>query len=194
MLKRFHPKLKKPMVVIQPGEYYVTKEDEIIATVLGSCISVCLKDEKSGIAGMNHFMLPGDFRQADVFQSQSARYGMYAMELIVGDLLKLGGGKEKLTAKVFGGGHVLASVAQSSTSVPDNNIAFVEAFLSMEGIEILKQDVGGINGRQVLYMARSGRAFVRKLGVEKARTVLDRERKYRSSLQREVRDEDLTLF
>ena len=143
---------------------------------------------------MNHFMLPGDFRQADVFQSQSARYGMYAMELIVGDLLKLGGGKEKLTAKVFGGGHVLASVAQSSTSVPDNNIAFVEAFLSMEGIEILKQDVGGINGRQVLYMARSGRAFVRKLGVEKARTVLDRERKYRSSLQREVRDEDLTLF
>ena len=194
MLKRFHPKLKKPMVVIQPGEYYVTKEDEVIATVLGSCISVCLKDERSGIAGMNHFMLPGDFRQADVFQSQSARYGMYAMELIVGDILKMGGGKEKLTAKVFGGGHVLASVAQSSVRVPDNNIEFVEAFLSMEGIEILKQDVGGVSGRQVLYLARSGKAFVRKLGEDKAKTVLDRERKYRSSLQREVRDEDLTLF
>ena len=71
MFQRFHKKLGKPMVVIQPGEYYVTKKDEIIATVLGSCISVCIKDEKNQIAGMNHFMLPGDFAMEEVLISQS---------------------------------------------------------------------------------------------------------------------------
>ena len=87
MLKRYHQKLERHMVVLRPGEYYVTDQDEIIATVLGSCISVCVKDEKNQIAGMNHFMLPGDLRQSDDFTTHSARYGMYAMELLLGEII-----------------------------------------------------------------------------------------------------------
>jgi len=194
MVKRFHRKLKRPMIVIQPGEYYVTNKDEIIATVLGSCVSVCLKDERNGVGGMNHFMLPGDFSQEDVFTSQSARYGMYAMELIMGDLIKLGGDRQQLTAKVFGAAHVLDSVAQSQTSVPEANLKFVKAFLSMEGIKVLKSDVGGIYGRKVLYLPKSGKVFVKKLKPEAAPDLAAMESRYQKSLRREVKSEDLTLF
>jgi chemotaxis protein CheD len=194
MHKRFHPKLKRPMVVIQPGEYYVTREDEIIATVLGSCVSVCLKDEKRHIGGMNHFMLPGDFRIEDVFTSNSARYGMYAMEMVLGDLIKMGGDRSNLTAKIFGGGHVLHSVANSSNSVPSSNIAFVKAFMSMEGIPVLKEDLGGIHGRQVLFLPRAGRVFIKQLIPDADSALAVRERQYQSSLRREAKEEDVTLF
>ena len=194
MYKRFHAKLNRPMIIIQPGEYYVTKEDEIIATVLGSCISVCLKDEKNNIAGMNHFMLPGDFRMDDVFGSQSARYGMYAMEMVMGDLIKLGGDRSNLTAKVFGGGHVLHAINPNSDSVPSSNIQFIKAFLSMEGIPILKSDLGGRHGRKVLYLPRMGKVYVKPLIPEADTRLAARERQYETSLRREVKDEDLTLF
>jgi chemotaxis protein CheD len=194
MLKRFHSQLKRPMVVIKPGEYYVTDQDEVIATVLGSCISVCLKDEKNKIGGMNHFMLPGDFRQEDVFTSQSARYGMYAMEMVLGDLIKLGGDREHLIAKVFGGGHVLKSVAQNAQSVPTSNIQFVKSFLSMEGIKVLKTDVGGSLGRKVLYLPTSGKVFVKRLVPEAERQVAERDKKYQQHLKHQVGKENLTFF
>lgn len=194
MFKRYHAQLKRPMIIIQPGEYYVTKEDEIIATVLGSCISVCLKDEKNNIAGMNHFMLPGDFRMDDVFNSQSARYGMYAMEMIMGDLIKLGGDRSNLSAKVFGGGHVLQSVNPGANSVPSANIQFIKAFLSMEGIKVLKSDLGGSHGRKVLYLPRLGKVFVKQLVSDDNQVLASRERQYQTNLRRETKDEDLTLF
>ncbi len=194
MHKRYHPQLKRPMVIIQPGEYYVTKEDEVIATVLGSCISVCIKDEKNNIGGMNHFMLPGDFRLEDVFNSQSARYGMYAMEMIMGDIIKLGGDRSNLTAKVFGGGHVLQSVTLNKNSVPSSNIQFIKAFLSMEGITILKSDVGGYHGRKVLFVPRLNKVFVKRLVPEADSVLADREKTYQSHLRRESKEEDLVLF
>jgi chemotaxis protein CheD len=194
MLKRFHSKLKRPMVVIQPGEYYVTGKDEIIATVLGSCISVCLKDETNGIGGMNHFMLPGDFRSADVFDSQSARYGMYAMELVIGDIIKMGGGRGDLTAKVFGGGHVLASLSNTGQAVPRANIDFVKSFLSMEGIRIINSDVGGQCGRKVLYMPAQGKAFIKRLAPLAGEKLARREQNYKNALERDASGEDLTLF
>jgi chemotaxis protein CheD len=182
------------MVVIQPGEYYVTDKDEIIATVLGSCISVCLKDEINGIGGMNHFMLPGDFRSIDVFDSQSGRYGMYAMELVIGDIIKLGGDRGGLTAKVFGGGHVLNSLPNTSQAVPQANIVFVRSFLAMEGIKIINSDVGGQCGRKVLYMPALGKAFIKRLAPLVDDRLADRERSYKKTLQREADEEDITLF
>lgn len=194
MLKRFHAKLNRPMIIIQPGEYYVTKEDEVIATVLGSCISVCIKDERNHIGGMNHFMLPGDFRMEDVFGSNSARYGMYAMEMVMGDLIKLGGDRSNLTAKVFGGGHVLNSVAKGANSVPSSNIEFIKAFLSMEGIPVVKSDVGGRHGRKVLYLPRAGKVYVKQLVPDADSALAVRERQYQSNLRRDAKEEDLTLF
>ena len=182
------------MVVLRPGEYYVTDQDEIIATVLGSCISVCVKDEKNQIAGMNHFMLPGDLRQSDDFTTHSARYGMYAMELLLGEIIKLGGDREHLTAKVFGGGHVLQSVAKTIKNVPDSNIKFARAFLDMEGIKVLKSDVGGRLGRKILYLPRLGKVFVKKLVPEAEPDLARREVRYHSRLKRESESEGLTLF
>jgi len=193
MLKRYHAQLKRPMVIIQPGEYYVTKEDEVIATVLGSCISVCIKDELHNIGGMNHFMLPGDFRVEDVFNSNSARYGMYAMEMILGDLLKLGGDRQKLTAKVFGGGHVL-NMANVRNSVPASNIQFVKAYLSMEGIQVLKSDVGGYHGRKVLYLPALGKVYVKHLVPDDDKKLAERERQYQRHLARESKEENVTIF
>lgn len=193
MLKRYHAQLKRPMVIIQPGEYYVTKQDEVIATVLGSCISVCVKDELHNIGGMNHFMLPGDFRVEDVFNSNSARYGMYAMEMILGDILKLGGDRQQLTAKVFGGGHVL-NVATSKNSVPAANIQFVKAYLSMEGIQVIKSDVGGYHGRKVLYLPHLGKVYVKHLVPDDDSKLAERERQYQKHLARETKEESVTIF
>jgi len=194
MVKRFHKQLKRPMVIIQPGEYYVTDQDIVIATVLGSCISVCIRDEKLKLGGMNHFMLPGDFRLDDVFNSQSARYGMYAMELIMGDIIKLGSDRKNLTAKVFGGGHVLNSVPHTQDAVPAANIQFVKSFLSMEGIRVVSSDVGGSYGRKVLFLPKTGKVFVKTLVPEAASKLAVREQRYQKTLRRETKEEDVTLF
>lgn len=194
MYRRFHHRLKRNMVIITPGEYYVTMQDEVIATVLGSCISVCIKDEKNGIGGMNHFMLPGDFSQADVFTSNSGRYGMYAMELIMGDLIKMGGDRQNLTAKVFGGGHVLQTMAPSPTNVPASNIDFVKSFLSMEGIPVVSSDVGGRLGRKILYLPKTGKVFLKRLTAQMGNKLADREHTYQRVLKQEVAKEDLTMF
>jgi len=132
MYKRYSENFKRDMVVIYPGEFYVSSHD-IIATVLGSCISVCIKDKKTGIAGMNHFMLPGDVRSEDMFLSASAKYGMFAMEQLINEMIKRNGSKRDFEAKVFGGGHVL-NFRKTDGNVPESNIEFVRAFLNMEQI------------------------------------------------------------
>ncbi|MCB2187272.1 MAG: chemoreceptor glutamine deamidase CheD [Deltaproteobacteria bacterium] len=194
MVKTYHPRLQRDMIVIKPGEYYVTNRDEIIATVLGSCISVCLKDEANHVGGMNHFMLPGDFTLEDVLNNPSARYGMYAMELILGDMIKMGSDRRMLTAKVFGGGHVLHSVPRARNSVPQANIQFVTSYLTMEGIPVTNSDVGGGYGRKVLFLPRSGKVLVKQLKSEVDRKLADRERRYQIHLEKELKQEDLTLF
>jgi len=140
MYKRYSENFKRNMVIIYPGEFYVSSHD-IMATVLGSCISVCIKDKKTGIAGMNHFMLPGDVRSEDMFLSASAKYGMFAMEQLINEMIKHNGSKRDFEAKVFGGGHVL-NFRKTDGNVPESNIEFVRAFLNMEQISIVKQDVG----------------------------------------------------
>ena len=104
MLKRYSTKFGRNMVIIYPGEFYVSSRD-VMGTVLGSCISVCIKDKKTGLAGMNHFMLPGDVRSEEMFFSASAKYGMFAMEQIINEMIKKKGSKKDFEAKVFGGGH-----------------------------------------------------------------------------------------
>lgn len=193
MVRRHHKQLDREMVVIQPGEYYVTDKDEVIATLLGSCISVCLRDNDTKIGGMNHFMLPGDFSKKEIFSSNSGRYGMYAMELLIGDILKMGGGRN-LSAKVFGGAHVLHAVPNTARTVPQANIEFIKSFLSMEGIPVENSNVGGRYGRKVLYLPRNGKAYVKKLISEETRRLAAKEGKYESHISREVKKQDLTLF
>ena len=162
MYQKFDQKLKKQVVTISPGEYYATKEGEIIMTVLGSCISVCLFDSTAGVAGMNHFMLVGDFRDEDIFINSSARYGLFAMEVLINELIKLGGNKNHFKAKVFGGGHVL-NYKKSNESVPDKNIKFVRTFLNLEKIKIVSEDLGGYQGRKILFFTDAYKVLLKRL-------------------------------
>jgi chemotaxis protein CheD len=126
--------------------------------VLGSCIGTCLRDPATRIGGMNHFMLPTPVNGGE----EPSRFGVHAMELLIGEIQKLGGERGRLEAKIFGGGSVLRVLA-SATSVARLNIGFITDFLEREGIPIVGSDVGGVEARQVLFRTDTGSALVRRL-------------------------------
>ncbi|MEI2415272.1 chemoreceptor glutamine deamidase CheD [Orrella sp. JC864] len=148
-----------PAVKVLPTEYYVSKDDIMISTVLGSCVSACIRDNQSGWAGMNHFMLP----EGDPASPSSAtmRYGAYAMETLINELLKAGASRARLEAKVFGGGAVLDAMRE--TNIGERNAAFVINYLRLEKIPVVAQDLGGPHARRINYFARTGQVLVRKL-------------------------------
>lgn len=197
MHKRYSEKFKRNMVIIYPGEFHVSSHD-VIATVLGSCISVCLKDRKTGIAGMNHFMLPGDVRSEDIFLSASAKYGMFAMEQLINEMIKRNGSKKDFEAKVFGGGHVL-NFRKTDGNVPESNIEFVRAFLNMEQISIVKQDVGGFSGRKILFFPDTAKVLLKRIDQSIDSKIIEAEQSYKTKLFKEKEKfqqagGDLTLF
>ena len=161
---------------ILPGEYYCTFKDMLIVTVLGSCVSACIRDRASGIGGMNHFMLPDGGDGSDPLISASARYGTYAMEVLINELLKCGARRENLEAKVFGGGNVLRGL--TALNVGERNAAFVRAYLKAEGIRVLAEDLNDIFPRKVYYFPRTGRVLVKKLRELNNNTLVNREQDY----------------
>ena len=197
MLKRYSTKFGRNMVIIYPGEFYVSSRD-VMGTVLGSCISVCIKDKKTGLAGMNHFMLPGDVRSEEMFFSASAKYGMFAMEQLINEMIKKKGSKKDFEAKVFGGGHVL-SFRKSDGNVPEANIEFVRAFLRMEQITIVKEDVGGYAGRKIIFFPETARVLLKRLETTVDSRIIKAEQSYKARLFKEKEKfqqtgGDLTLF
>lgn len=192
-IQRFwEPDTQRWTVKILPGEYYVTRSDEAITTVLGSCISACVRDPVSRVGGMNHFMLPEDNSSRDSRMPVvlATRYGSNAMESLINDVLKLGGLRERLEIKVFGGGRVLAAM----TDIGARNIDFVRNYLSIEGLRMNAQDVGGEQPRKVIYYPTEGRVRVRKLRPIENRGVSDRERLYLDSLGSKNEGGDIELF
>lgn len=143
-------------VKILPGEYFVSDENLVIQTVLGSCIAACLWDSRTRVGGMNHFMLP-DSSSTD----QSGRYGSYAMEVLINELMKIGGRRETMQAKVFGGGQVMANF--SSVNVGERNTTFVRDYLATERIPIVSEDVLDIYPRKVVFFPVTGKAMVKRL-------------------------------
>ena len=179
---------------IAPGEYYVTKENELIATVLGSCISACVRDRRLNVGGMNHFMLPMDglsaSRGEDTCISSALRYGNFAMEHLFNELYSRGSRRIDLEVKVFGGGHVM----RSSVRVGDKNIAFVHEFLETEGHAIDRKDVGGNHGRKLLYNPTSGRALVKAIRSSEVQSVAEREAQYVEQLNKKPVVGEVELF
>ena len=153
-------KFKQNVKIISAGEFFATDKEEGIATVLGSCISACIYEEGGGIGGMNHFLLPGDFRDEEIFLSPIASYGMFAMELLMGELIKLKVNRGKLQAKIFGGAEMLM---ENTSSIGKINIRFIKSFLEMEGIPIVSNDLGGTNARKIFFFPRSGKVMVKKV-------------------------------
>ncbi len=177
------PKLERLAAKILPGEYFVTLAGEIIVTVLGSCVSACVRDPAIGVGGMNHFMLPesesGAWGSARPDASLVTRYGNFAMESLVNEVLKRGGRRERLEVKLFGGGRVLAGM----TDVGERNIAFVRHYLRAERLTAAVEDLGGLHPRKVYFDPRSGRVRVRYLRVLQNDTITKRELEYRRQLE-----------
>ncbi|MBP0629643.1 chemoreceptor glutamine deamidase CheD [Cupriavidus sp. AcVe19-1a] len=164
----FDREFGKQAVKLLPNEYYVTREDVVLTTVLGSCVAACIRDEVAGVGGMNHFMLPDDeggnsgaSGGADRMLSPSMRYGSYALEVLINELLKMGARRERLEAKVFGGGAVLANM--TTLNIGDRNADFVLRYLKAEEIRVAAQDLRGPHARRVSYFPVGGLALVRRL-------------------------------
>lgn len=179
-----------PAAKILPGEYYVTQKDMVLVTVLGSCVAACIFDSTAAIGGMNHFMLP-DEGDKDVVGS-SARYGTYAMEMLINHLLKNGARRNRLEAKVFGGGAVLASL--TSSTVGTRNAEFVLEYLQTEKIPVMAKDLLDAYPRKIYFFPASGRVLVRKLHRVHNNTLYSREQEYRSRLEHSELAGDIEIF
>jgi chemotaxis protein CheD len=151
----------KKVTTIYPGEYCVLSCDELIGTVLGSCVAVCLHDPKRGISGLNHFMLPGTISKSDIFKDRSARYGITAMNELFNEMKKKGTHKKDLIAKIFGGGTLL-NMDKNLNSVPLSNVRLAKILLELEDIPITEMDVGGSYTRKVMVDTITGIVYLRK--------------------------------
>ncbi|MBI3562454.1 MAG: chemoreceptor glutamine deamidase CheD [Gammaproteobacteria bacterium] len=176
-----------------PGEYYVTCEKETIVTVLGSCVSACIRDPVFGVGGMNHFMLPtnqgnGSWEANGV--GASTRYGSFAMEQLINDILKHGGVRKNLEVKLVGGGKILAQM----TDIGRKNIDFVEEYIRTEALKVIARDLGDIYPRKAYFTPLTGKAFVKKLRSLHNNTIAERENTYLSQLQSKPVQGDVTLF
>ena len=163
-------------VKVLPGEYFVTGENMVICTVLGSCIAACLWDRNLNIGGMNHFMLPeGDSNDV------SGRYGSYAMEVLINEMIKLGARRESMQAKIFGGGQVMANF--TTMNVGERNTDFVTQYLHTERIPIVSEDVLDIYPRKVVYFPMTGKAMVKRLAHAHPEALVEQERARGSAAQ-----------
>lgn len=145
---------KNDAVKILPGEYFVHDEDMLIMTTLGSCIAACLWDRNAKVGGMNHFMLPDG-------AGDSGRYGSYAMELLINEMMKRGANRMTMEAKVFGGGQVISGM--NTMNVGERNTSFVMDYLKTERIPVVSKDVLDIYPRKVCFLPGSGKAMVKRL-------------------------------
>ncbi|MBY0576027.1 MAG: chemoreceptor glutamine deamidase CheD [Gallionellaceae bacterium] len=178
---------------LNPGEYYVTKNDEGIYTTLGSCISACIRDRVSGIGGMNHFMLPastGEGGWKDAGLSSSTRYGNFAMEHLINEILKNGGSRQNLEVKLFGGGRIIANM----TDVGTRNIAFARDYIRIEGLKVTSEDVGDVFPRMVVYFPATGKVRVKRLRSLHNNTIVEQEKTYLNKIEKEPVSGDIELF
>jgi chemotaxis protein CheD len=189
--RRFYDSASASWIVkVFPGEYYVTsKADEVLVTVLGSCVSACIRDPRLGIGGMNHFMLAEGTR-GGWGANESTRYGNFAMEKLINELIKAGCDRNRMEIKVFGGGNV----TDTSNAVGSDNAAFVMRYLADEGLRCAAQDLGGSLPRRIHYYPSTGRVVRKLLGVVDTYTVSREERDYGNRLLSQKTTGEIQLF
>jgi chemotaxis protein CheD len=163
----------RPGVKLLPNEFFVTSDDMVLVTVLGSCVAACVHDRTAGLGGMNHFMLPDDGGDPSAPASESMRYGAYAMEVLINELIKGGAKRERFEAKVFGGGAVLANM--TTLNIGDRNAEFVRRYLALERIPIVAEDLCGAYPRKVAFFPKTGQALVKKLRAQQEPSVAEHE-------------------
>ena len=180
--------LQTRAIRLLPADYIATDQPLALVTLLGSCVAACLYDPALALGGMNHFMLPG----GPVNDAICARYGVHAMELLINDLLKRGARRQRLLAKVFGGGNVLSGF--HSAPIGTRNADFVLEYLAAERIPVMAQDLGGIHPRKVGFFAQTGRTLVRHLPATRDDGIVDAERALYGRLARAPVSGSVELF
>lgn len=182
-----------PAAKILPGEYYVTTHNEIITTVLGSCVSACIWDTVFGVGGMNHFMLPlsdnGSWGGSDLI-STATRYGNYAMEHMINDILKFGGHRRNIAIKIFGGGQIISEMS----NIGKKNVDFVRGYIISEGLKLVGEDIGDIYPRKIVFYPASGRVLLKKLKHLHNDTIIKRERAYKHDIEESPVEGSVELF
>jgi chemotaxis protein CheD len=161
---------KNDAVKVLPGEFFVADEDLLVMTTLGSCIAACLWDRERRVGGMNHFLLPdGGGKDGD-----SGRYGSFAMDLLIGEMVKRGATRSTMEAKVFGGGAVISGM--NTINVGERNTSFVLDYLRTERITVVSKDVLDIYPRKVCFLPASGKAMVKRLASANTEALAAQER------------------
>lgn len=178
-----------------PGDYYVTKDEEMITTVLGSCVSACIRDSVLGIGGMNHFMLPETSRTRLNSREESVvgtalRYGNYAMEHLINTILQYGGKRKNLEVKLFGGGKIIATLGD----VGSRNIEFVLDYVDTEALNLVSHDLGDIYPRKVNFYPMTGKVRMKKIKDLHNETIVLRERQYGSQIKDIPVESSIELF
>ncbi len=187
----FDPYLKRWTVKLLPGEYYVCRDEEVVATTLGSCISACIWDVKTGIGGMNHFMLAQSELGHWGEQTASTRFGNFAMEYLINELLKQGASRNNLRSKIFGG----ASMNTGGEKIGGANINFAISYLQTEKIPLLASDTGSDYARKIYFDPNTGEVKVKSIMDLPNDTIAQREKKYARDLEKENnKEEDVVLF
>lgn len=188
----FERAFERNAVKVLPGEFFVSGDDIVLSTVLGSCVSACIWDRNAAIGGMNHFMLPGSDSGKDADPiGLAGRYGVFAMEQLINELIKRGGRKASFEAKLFGGGHVMRNF--TTMNVGERNAGFVLEFLRTEGIRVASQDLLDVFPRRVVFFPTSGRALCKKLAQADA-SLVAAEQQYDASLKKRSSGGDVELF
>lgn len=191
---------EQKVTTIHPGEYLVSDNDIIICTVLGSCVAVCLWDSQQKHGGVNHFMLPGSPVVSDSeksklnFNSYGARYGMYAMELLINELLKKGSQRENLHAKVFGGATMFNYKQQQSKSISQANGDFALEYLKTEHIRIESFDLGGLQARKIFFFVKSGKVLLKRIQGSLKVLIEKEESTYLSRITKTKKEGSIILF
>jgi chemotaxis protein CheD len=177
-----------------PGDFYVTYQDEVLDTVLGSCVAACIRSPRLRMGGMNHFMLPRPSGTGadtwDDVRGRATRYGLASMERLINRILSSGATRGELEVKVFGGARVLAAM----TDIGDHNVSFVREFLKNEGLKVLAEDVGDICPRHVQFFPNTGKVRVRHLGAGQKSGVASREEKFLQVLDKQPVSGEIDLF
>lgn len=178
-----------------PGEYYVTTADEMITTVLGSCISACIRDVENGVGGMNHFMLPatsaGRLSSRDeAVVGNATRYGNFAMEHLINTILQNGGRRKNLEVKLFGGGKIIATLSD----VGKRNIDFALDYCDTEALNLVSQDLGDIYPRKVNFFPKTGKVRMKKIKDLHNDSIIMRETQYESQIRNAPVEGSIELF
>ncbi|HQO40784.1 MAG TPA: chemotaxis protein CheD [Spirochaetota bacterium] len=174
MYVKLRDRLGKKVNIIHPGEYYITREDELIATLLGSCVAVCLHDEVNCIGAMNHYMLPGRITKSRVTDTDQSRYGINSINTIIRLMLDNGASRNTMTARIFGGGSIIKNMSQDGRSslIPADNVRVARLIMELEDIPIIGSDVGADYTRKIIFDVHTGKVYLRKMRGEEIKNLV----------------------